>query len=211
MRCSCLLLLGSLIWYFSRQLNPWNILEKVSLQNSRQQAVFFQPWFLYITSSYLHLCCAMSFAHLCRQRSEGRGRRHGCEVFPEGWRKTSLASISRFLSVPVTCQTSLLCPQTGTQLPGVVCLPSYASSHRAYFSSSWTLPFKNGKLKLRACEIHLPWCFCWSVAQQIFLGFAEPNTETNFRDRCRTQSCTKGMRKHKDFQCKWKQLSWAAW
>lgn len=137
MSCSCLLLLGSLIWYFSRQLNPWNILEKVSLQNSRQQAVFFQPWFLYITSSYLHLCCAMSSAHLCRQRSEGRGRRHGCEVFPEGWHKTSLASISRFLSVPVTCQTSLLCPQTGTQLPGVVCLPSYASSHRAYFSSSW--------------------------------------------------------------------------
>lgn len=162
-------------------------------------------------SSYLHLCFAMSFAHLCSQCSELRGQRHGCEVFPEGWCKRSLASIFCFLSISFTCQTSLFCPQTGMQLPGVLCLPWYTSSHHAYFCSSWTLLFTDGKLRLQACQIHLPWCFCWSVVQQIFLDFVEPYTEMNFRERCHTQPCTKATRKHKAFQCKWKQLSWAAW
>lgn len=49
----------------------------------------------------------------------------------------------------------------------VLCLPWYSSSYHAYSFSSWTCSFKDGKLNLQTCEIHLPWCFLWSGVHQI--------------------------------------------
>lgn len=63
-------------------------------------------------------------------------------------------------------KTSLFFPQSGTQLLCELCLPWYTRSYHAYFSSSWTRSFKDGKLNLQAYEIHLPWCSLWSVFHQ---------------------------------------------
>jgi len=182
-RCSSFLSLGSLIWYSSRQLHPWNTWKKVSLWKARREVVFFEAWFLYNTSSSRRLCFAVSLRAISAV-SESWGDRGTAAKCSQS--KRSLALIFWFLPISFAGQTSLFCPQTGMWLPDVLCSPWYTSSHRVYFCSSWILSFKDAKLKLQALEVHLPWCFCCSVVQQMLLGFVEPYTQMYFREHCHT-------------------------